>query len=82
MHPGIFIHSVYVDPDSKEDKRATFVRSELPLVFDLFFLGSYMSRRRGQYGNVDEQVELVAQQLKGVPKLSGGFDAIGFSQGS
>jgi palmitoyl-protein thioesterase len=41
-----------------------------------------MSRRRGQYGNVDEQVELVAQQLKDVPKLSGGFDAIGFSQGS
>ena len=35
-----------------------------------------------QYGNVDEQVELVAQQLKDVPQLSGGFDAIGFSQGS
>jgi palmitoyl-protein thioesterase len=29
MHPGIFIHSVYIDPDSKEDRRATFVRSEL-----------------------------------------------------
>ena len=28
MHPGIFIHSVYIDPDSKEDKRATFVSSE------------------------------------------------------
>jgi palmitoyl-protein thioesterase len=57
MHPGIYIHSVYIDPDPKEDKRATF------------------------YGNVDEQVELVAQQLKDVPQLSGGFDAIGFSQG-
>src|SRR5579863_714600 len=34
MHPGIFIHSVYIDPDSKEDKRATFVSSELiPVAF-------------------------------------------------
>jgi len=57
MHPGIFIHSVYIDPDSKEDKRLTF------------------------FGNVDDQVELVAQQLKHLPQLSGGFDAMGFSQG-
>ena len=28
MHRGIFIHSVYVDPDSKKDLHATFVRSE------------------------------------------------------
>jgi len=28
MHPGIFIHSVYIHPDSKEDKRATFVSLE------------------------------------------------------
>jgi Palmitoyl protein thioesterase len=28
MHRGIFIHSVYVDPDSKKDLQATFVRSE------------------------------------------------------
>ena len=27
IHPGIFIHSVYIDPDAKEDQRATFVRS-------------------------------------------------------
>ena len=26
MHPGIFIHSVYVDSDSKKDMHATFVR--------------------------------------------------------
>jgi palmitoyl-protein thioesterase len=57
MHPGIFIHPVYVDPDAKEDQRATF------------------------YGNIDDQVEQVAEQLKDVPELSGGFDAIGFSQG-
>jgi len=57
MHPGIFIHSVYVHPDSKEDRQATF------------------------HGNVNEQVEIVAQQLKDIPILSDGFDAIGFSQG-
>ncbi len=28
MHRGIFIHSVYIDPDSKKDLHATFVRSE------------------------------------------------------
>ena len=28
MHRGIFIHSVYVDPDSKKDQHATLVRSE------------------------------------------------------
>jgi hypothetical protein len=28
MHPGIFIHSVYVDPDSEKDLHATSVRSE------------------------------------------------------
>ena len=27
IHPGIFIHSIYVDLDEKEDRRATFVRS-------------------------------------------------------
>ncbi|KAI0301042.1 palmitoyl-protein thioesterase [Multifurca ochricompacta] len=57
IHPGIFIHSVFIDPDQKEDQRAGF------------------------YGNVDDQVELVAQQLKDVRELSRGFDAIGFSQG-
>ncbi|KAI0044352.1 alpha/beta-hydrolase [Auriscalpium vulgare] len=57
IHPGIFIHSVYIDPDDKEDQRATF------------------------YGNVDEQVDLVALQLANVTELEGGFDAIGFSQG-
>lgn len=26
VHPGIFIHSVYIDLDLKEDQRASFVR--------------------------------------------------------
>ncbi|KAI0250121.1 hypothetical protein BJV78DRAFT_1221252 [Lactifluus subvellereus] len=56
--PGIFTHAAYINPDSKEDQRATF------------------------FGDVDEQVELVAQQLKDLPQLSRGFDAIGSSQGT
>ena len=44
------------------------------------FLLTHESTR--QFGNVDEQVELVARQLQDVRQLSGGFDAIGFSQGS
>ncbi|KAI0267048.1 alpha/beta-hydrolase [Gloeopeniophorella convolvens] len=57
VHPKIFIHNVYIDPDVKEDERAGF------------------------YGNINEQIEQVAQQLQNVSELSGGFDAIGFSQG-
>ena len=34
-----------------------------------------------QYGNVNEQVEQVAEQLNHIEELEGGFDAIGFSQG-
>jgi hypothetical protein len=45
------------------------------------FVGLHLSPTN-QYGDIDEQVELVARQLKGLPLLSDGFDAIGFSQGS
>jgi palmitoyl-protein thioesterase len=34
-----------------------------------------------QYGNVNEQIEQVANQLADVEELEDGFDAIGFSQG-
>lgn len=34
-----------------------------------------------QYGNVNEQVALVADQIASIPELQDGFDAIGFSQG-
>ena len=57
MHPGIFVHSVRINEDSKEDQRAGF------------------------YGNVNDQVSLVAAQLSNIPELNRGFDAIGFSQG-
>lgn len=35
-----------------------------------------------QYGNANEQIEFVATQLASIPELRGGFDAIGFSQGT
>ncbi|KAJ7690617.1 Alpha/Beta hydrolase protein [Mycena rosella] len=57
VHPGIFIHSVYIDEDLDKDKSAGF------------------------YGNVNEQVQLVSEQISVIPELEDGFDAIGFSQG-
>ncbi|KAI0250114.1 hypothetical protein BJV78DRAFT_1283432 [Lactifluus subvellereus] len=41
------IHAVYINPDSKEDQRATFVPASC-------------SPKPEQFGKVDEQVELVA----------------------
>ncbi|KAG2146416.1 palmitoyl-protein thioesterase [Suillus bovinus] len=57
MHPGIFIHSIFINEDPNLDQRAGF------------------------YGNVNQQIMQVAQQLADIPELSRGFDAIGFSQG-
>ncbi|KAF8556342.1 palmitoyl-protein thioesterase [Imleria badia] len=57
MHPGIFVHSVHIDQDTKADQRAGF------------------------YGNVDQQLAIVAEQFASIPELSRGFDAMGFSQG-
>ncbi|TFK44545.1 Alpha/Beta hydrolase protein [Crucibulum laeve] len=57
IHPGIFVHSIYIEGDLDKDRRAGF------------------------YGNVNEQIDLVAQQLAEIPELHGGFDAIGLSQG-
>ncbi|KAI0829895.1 alpha/beta-hydrolase [Trametes gibbosa] len=57
IHPGIYIHSVYLNETLKEDERASF------------------------FGNVNEQIQTVSEQLAGLTELQGGFDAIGFSQG-
>jgi hypothetical protein len=38
--------------------------------------------RQLQYGNVNEQVQLVSEQISAIPELQDGFDAIGFSQGN
>ncbi|KAI0697270.1 alpha/beta-hydrolase [Cytidiella melzeri] len=37
-------------------------------------------RRASFYGNVNLQLENVTEQVRGIPELKGGFDAIGFSQ--
>ena len=47
----------------------------------LYYSLPLLTQIREKYGNIDDQVELVAQQLKHLPQLSGGFDAMGFSQG-
>ncbi|KAF7977768.1 hypothetical protein HWV62_2874 [Athelia sp. TMB] len=57
IHPGIFVHSIYIEEDLSSDRRAGF------------------------YGNVNEQLELVSEQLANIEELGGGFDAIGLSQG-
>lgn len=57
VHPGIFIHSIYIYEDQGEDRKAGF------------------------YGNINEQLEIVTQQLVSIPELQRGFDAVGFSQG-
>ncbi|KAA1472797.1 alpha/beta-hydrolase [Dentipellis sp. KUC8613] len=57
IHPGIFVHSVYIEEASEADQRAGF------------------------YGNANDQIDLVAEQLKGIDELRDGFDALGFSQG-
>lgn len=57
VHPGIFIHSIFIEEDLDKDRQAGF------------------------YGNVNVQLEQVAEQLAGIPELQNGFDAIGFSQG-
>ncbi|KAL0579738.1 hypothetical protein V5O48_002232 [Marasmius crinis-equi] len=70
VHPGIFIHSVYIEEELDKDRQAGFhVAAVAP------------NSKPPQYGNVDEQIELVSEQLAGIPELADGFDAIGFSQG-
>ncbi|KAJ4468266.1 palmitoyl-protein thioesterase [Lentinula aciculospora] len=38
-------------------------------------------RQAGFYGNVNRQIDLVAEQLAEIPELRVGFDGVGFSQG-
>merc|ERR1712078_433518 len=38
-------------------------------------------RRKGFFGNVNEQVEEVCNKIRADPNLSGGYNGIGFSQG-
>ncbi|KAF9127779.1 Palmitoyl-protein thioesterase 1 [Mortierella sp. 14UC] len=38
-------------------------------------------QRAGFFGNVNKQIEAVCEQLKSIPELDQGFNAVGFSQG-
>ena len=83
------IHTLGIHRSGPKGGQTGYFRAfsaELPatasLVSDFFVVVLLTHESTGQFGNVDEQVELVAQQLKDIRKLSGGFDAIGFSQGS
>ncbi|KAH7108117.1 alpha/beta-hydrolase [Auriculariales sp. MPI-PUGE-AT-0066] len=57
MHDGIFIHSVYLEPETDADEKAGF------------------------FGFLGDQLQVASTQLAGIPELSQGFDALGFSQG-
>ncbi|KAH9945688.1 alpha/beta-hydrolase [Amylocystis lapponica] len=57
MHPGLFVHSVYLNENIEDDQKAGF------------------------FGDVNEQILQVSEQLANITELQVGFDAIGFSQG-
>lgn len=67
------MHSIYIDEDNEADQKAGFVRDLIP--------PRHVADASSQYGNVNQQLELVAEQLSSVEELGAGFDAIGFSQG-
>ena len=54
--PGIYIHSIQIGSDTKED-----------IV-------------NGFFKNANDQITMACQMLTEDPKLSGGFNAMGFSQ--
>ncbi|PWN25629.1 alpha/beta-hydrolase, partial [Jaminaea rosea] len=43
--------------------------------------GESADRKRTVFGSVNDDVDQVCEQLKAIPELEGGMDAIGFSQG-
>lgn len=53
------------------------------LFVHLIYLGEDASsdRKRGFFGNINEDIDQVCEQLQGIPELKGGMDAVGFSQG-
>ena len=75
IHPGIFIHSVYIEEDQEQDRRAGFVRCTL------CYWPPRLLTSAPQYGSVNDQIDLVAEQIANITELKDGFDAIGLSQG-
>ena len=74
LRPGIFIHSLYIEEEQDQDRKAGFVRC-MP------FRGPSRFAHPSQFGNVNEQIDFVAEQIANITELKDGFDAIGFSQG-
>lgn len=77
MHPGIFIHSIHIKENIEEDQKAGWVCLKLYSISIHTYLNSLL-----QFGNVNEQVEFVFQQIANITELKDGFDALGFSQGT
>ena len=79
VHPGIFVHSIYIEENLDADQRAGFVSTlSVPSSLETAWISNLLTK----FGNVNEQLEGVAQQLAGIDELEHGFDAIGFSQGT
>lgn len=74
MHQGIFVHSVYLSIEPNSDQRAGWVC--VGILIHYYKLSVWF-----QFGNVNEQVAQVAEQIAAIEELQGGFDAMGFSQG-
>ena len=74
-YPGIFIYFARVSNNSVIDQRATYVSPVLsPLAASLITVV--------KFGNLDDEIEAAANDLRSVPQLQDGFNAIGVSQGS
>lgn len=78
VHPGLFVHSVFISEKEEDDKKAGFVSCGSPChdVTD-----RTLTTLDVKFGRLDTQLELVYEQLNSIPELTGGFDGMGFSQG-
>lgn len=84
MHPGIFVHSIYINESEDEDRRAGWVSLLCCTMLTTVRLTETGTSEcmAMQFGNLHEQVANVSLQLSSVPELQDGFDAMGFSQGA
>lgn len=89
---GIFVHIVKIGMDGASDQSVSASPPPSPLSLSsrslLIRAGRVKCRKATFFGNANQQIELVCQQLRAIPEImdeslnpSGRFDAIGFSQG-
>ncbi|KAF9156727.1 hypothetical protein BG015_002086 [Linnemannia schmuckeri] len=83
--PVVFYHGM---GDSAHSKGMNEIFASVSdLAPDIFIHSIYLAeseaedQRTGFFGNVNKQIETVCEQLKNIPELEGGFNAVGFSQG-